>query len=487
MKGPTARPATRLILLLGTLALLGALYVLRERASQGSFPAASEGRLRAFLSNSAPRAAAYDNLFLYFVEGFETYRSAGGARAAYPGLRSRNGMVADGLEGFSRVVPLMGAWVRSGRPSRIALGEGRAVDLSATFQRGLIAGTDRRSPEYWGDIRDLDQRIVEAADIGLALWLFRDSVWGRLAPVQRDQVVGWLRQVERRRVSDNNWHLFPVFVSAVLRSLGEPAHRTDALRHYARFKQFYRGRGWFSDGPSEIFDYYNAWSMHYTLYWLARVDPDWDPLFIAEARRQFLATYRYLLGPSGFPIMGRSVCYRMAAPAILVLGQQTDPDVIAPAEARRALDAIWSYFIARGAVESGRVTQGYCGTDARVLDNYSGPASCQWALRSLIAAFAQPANSAFWTTAPGRLPVEQASYTITIPEACWTIVGKQTTGAIRIHKPGASPKLLPLTDYGWARQLASTLLWRPFRPDNHDSKYTANTYDSAQPFCGCAP
>ena len=38
-----------------------------------------------------------------------------------------------------------------------------------------------------------------------------------------------------------------------------------------------------------------------------------DKAFIANVRRQFLTTYAYLIGPRGFPVLGRSVCYRMAA------------------------------------------------------------------------------------------------------------------------------------------------------------------------------
>ena len=85
----------------------------------------------------------------------------------------------------------------------------------------------------------------------------------------------------------------------------------------------------------------------------------------------------------------------MAAPSPLIFGQQTDPDEVPPAEARRALDATWSYFIQRDSLKGGNVTQGYCESDPRILDNYSGPASCLWALRSLILAYSMSSDSAF--------------------------------------------------------------------------------------------
>jgi hypothetical protein len=451
----------------------------------GSFPAAAAPELDAFRKNIQPDQTNYDDLFRYFLEGFETYRSRNGAMAYYPGLASRHGRKADALEGFSRSAPMWGAWVNSGRARLIHLSNG-TVDLVSEFQRGLLAGTDPTSDEYWGDVSDLDQRIVEASDIALSLWLFRDDVWTNLSPKQKTQVASWLRQSEIHRVSDNNWHLFPVFIHAVLKSLGETRDQSDVSGHYDRFRQFYRGDGWFSDGPDQTYDYYNAWAIQYQLYWLQLVDPEWDRQFINTTRHEFLAKYSYLIGPQGLPILGRSICYRMATPAPLVFGQQTDPDEISSSEARRALDATWAYFIQRGALVNGNVSQGYCGPDARILDNYSGPASCLWSLRSLIVAYSLPRNSPFWRASGGLLPVERQSYSVHIPSTGWTITGDQATATIVIHK--AAPRVAEaasLTDYDALHRMATALLWRPFRPENNDAKYGRGSYSSSDPFCGC--
>ena len=460
-------------------------YSLRKPLPMRTFPPGAELELEGFKSTTPPDGSNYDALFRYLLEGFEAYRSEGGALTYYEGLPSRHGVRADELEGFSRSAPLWGAWVKSGRPRSVRLLNGNTVDLVDEFRRGLLTGTDPHAREYWGGVSDLDQRIVEASDIALSLWLFRSSVWDGLTAAQKHQVAAWLNQSQFHRVPDNNWHLFPVFIGAVLTSLNVPNDKGIARQHYERFKQFYRGNGWFSDGPGQTYDYYNAWAIHYQLYWLQQVDPDWDPEFIAMCRRQFLATYPYLMGALGFPLLGRSVCYRMAAPAPLIFGQQTDPNEVSAPEARRALDATWSYFIQRGALRAGNVSQGYCGGDPRVVDNYSGPASCLWALRSLIVAFYMPPNSPFWTALPGKLPVEEGSYEIQIPSIHWTISADHSTGAIVVRKPGAIVSETGLNPYGWARQIASAFLWRPFRPDNTYDKYGLAMYSSAEPFCGC--
>jgi hypothetical protein len=466
----------------------GLVIVLERRATtvRDVFPTGGETALSDFHNGGTLNSNSYRMLFAYFIRGFETYHSPGGATALYPGMPSRNGESSDALEGFSRIMSLVAAWVHSGRPSKISAASGDLVDLPTLFQRGLVSGTDPQSAEYWGDIHDLNQRIVEASDVALALWLLRDWVWPKMSASEKSNVIAWLRQVEGKRVPDNNWHLFHVFIDAVLRSFGVATDRATAIKHYVRFKEFYRGDGWFSDGPGEIFDYYNAWSIHYQLYWLQQVDPNWDSAFISETRRQFLEGYRYLIGPAGFPVMGRSICYRMAAPVPLIFGSRTDPKQIPPGEGRRALNATWSYFIQRGAVKGGNVTQGYCGTDPRVIDNYSGPASCLWALRSLVVAFAIPETAEFWTGAPGLLPVEKGDFEVRIGPPHWTVTGHRRTGAIQLQKPGLpKSEVAGLSDYNIIRQAASAILWRPFRPENHRPKYELDLYDSSQPFCGC--
>jgi hypothetical protein len=450
------------------------------------FPSDAESMLDGFRRTGEPSAGAYDSLFRYFLLGWETYRLPDGAGAAYPGLSSKHGAHADHIEGFARVAPMVAAWIFSGRPGAVDLPGGGRADLPALLRRGVLHGTDPESPGYWGAIADRDQRIVEASDIALALWLTRATLWETLTPPERSRVGRWLLQVNGKQVSDNNWHIFVAFTNVVLHALGQPADLGEARRHYLRLKSFYRGDGWFSDGPSAVFDYYNAWGIHYQLYWLARVDPSWDPDFIRDVSARFLGNYRYLFGPAGFPIRGRSVCYRMATPAPLVAGYAASPHAVPADEARHALDQVWRYFIARGAVRDGTVTQGYCGPDARVLDSYSGPASCLWSLRSLVMAFSREPSAALWTAAGGRSPVDTADVDVRIPAIGWRIVGRKGSGFVSIVNDdslGASKTALRSPDF--VHRVAERVLGRPFRPANTKAKYHRGVYRGDRPFCGC--
>lgn len=464
---------------------LAALYSTGSISDRGRFPAAAETLLEPFAAG-APASEAYEDLFRYFLTGFLTYQDPPGASARYPGLPSTHGKRIDAMEGFTRLAPLAAAWLHSGRPASVELADGQAVDLVALIRRGLLSGTDSLSPAFWGGIEDNDHRMVEAADVALVLWLTRDVIWDHLKPAQREQIHRWLSTGVARAVPDNNRLLFGTFVPLVLHDLGFSVDLASAHEHYSRLKTFYRGEGWFSDGPGGVYDYYNAWSIHYHLYWIDQVTPDWDPEFIGSSRREFLRSYKYLIGHGGVPMRGRSVCYRMATPAPLVFDYASASASTEAGEARRALDLTWTYFIRRGAVREGTVAQGYCGPDVRVLDNYSGPASCLWSLRSLIPAFAMPPQDPFWHGAADSLPIDRRSYRLRVNSIGWTIVGDAETGITAMTADDSLPDSdTYLQSPGVWTQLKAFVRGRPNRPRNTKAKYEQGTYHSEPPFCGC--
>jgi hypothetical protein len=475
---------TRLYAARDALCLLGARarYGWRGRVAQARFPAAAESLLAGFRADAAPSYADYAGLFRYFMTGFVVRRSRLGAHADYVGLGSYNGPAMDRLEGYSRIAPLAAAWLHGGHDRHVELGDGRTYDLAALLKSGVLAGTDPASAEDWGAMRHWSQAIVEASDIALMLWLTRDVLWDSLDDTARDRIGRWLLQVNGKRIPDNNWHLFVVQVNCVLAALGQP-HDDDATAlHYQRAKAFYRSEGWFRDGEQDEtpgYDFYNAWGFHYQLHWIDRIAPALDAAFIADALREFVGSYRFFIGAQGLPMLGRSVCYRMAAPAPLVFAQQLQPPGVTPGVARRALDAVWQYFIRQGALRQGNVTQGYLEADPRLLEDYSGPASCLWSLRSLVAAFALPAAHPFWSGPAGPLPVEQGDYRVAVGPTGWTVCGSRASGEVAIETGRAGrPALQPVR---LAERLFAPFFLKPCRPKNLQAKYHRARYASGAP------
>lgn len=443
-------------------------------------------RLRAiFRDDTKGLTEKYDFLFLYFVTGYLRYRLPVFSLADYPGAGSSHGLRLDQMEGFTRMLPLICSWLSSGRERLLRTFDGQMVDLEEIVRLGLINGTDPAAPGFWGYIGDHDQRMVEAADVALSIWLIRDGLWRKLSSKQKRQIVAWLSSAKDKRVRDNNWHLFPVVIGKVIKALGYEYNLDEVKVHYLRMKSFYKGDGWFSDGPDGKFDYYNAWCIHYLFFWLDQIDPDFDRKFIRKVMGDFVRNYVYFFSPKGFPIMGRSLCYRMAASAPLIAIHLQDDRVISAGIAQKSFDSLWRYFIFNKGLISGNITQGYCGKDLRMLDGYSGAGSCLWGLRSLVLAVQLPEKSFFWAGPPGKLPVEINNYRFSIPAIGWTVSGVKETGEVFIKTGKHADNGIAIKNYGIIYRMIELLTGRPHRPNNYKVKYDLPLYSSKEPFCGC--
>jgi hypothetical protein len=436
----------------------------------------------AFLERAAPDAARFEKLFLYFFHGFVVNAGNDFARIHYPGLPSAYGYSVSGLEGFARTAPLFAAWLSSGRPQEIIDRQtGKSYDFVTVLRKGLLAGTDPSSPNYWGDIHDDDQRIVEAADIARVLWLTRDKIWFHLDAASKKRVATWLLQTKTARISfRSNWILFPVVVEAFLKNVGylEEFDR----RNFDEFKLNYLQNGWFRDGPNGEVDYYNAWGISYDIYWIHLFDPFFDHEFIKRVLAESGALTAHLISPRGIPIMGRSICYRTAIPSVVIVGSMVAPATVSPGLARRALDATWDYFVDHGVLREGTLSMGYLNSDPRIVDRYSGPGSCHWGLRSLTLSFMASPSDAFWTSAPEPLPVETSDYRLDLPKLDWTVQGTKATQDIEITIGANANNVVTVSTFSIYQRVVETILERPMRPENFQIKYRLHKYNALRPF-----
>ncbi len=443
-----------------------------------------ELRVRQLMLSDQSLEQRFDGLFAYFARGFVRHALPGYARVQYGGAGSSHGYAMDGLEGFARTAPLLAVWLYSGRGpvDGIAPAPG---EMLAMLRSGILNGVDPQSPQYWGPIADEDQRIVEAADIARVVWLTRASLWSTLSDEQRQLVRAWLQMAANKRTPPNNWMLFPVVIDLVLADLSEDAERQQLQRRahqrFEHYKQYYLEDGWFADPPEGV-DYYNTWSITYELFWLHRIDPGFEPEFIAGAIRSSAQLTQYLISPDGIPILGRSVCYRTAVPVPLIAASLLQPQPLPAGRAARGLDLVWRYFVLHDSLRDGALTQGYFDADMRVLDVYSGTGSCQWGLRSMVLAFMHPPGEAFWVAAEEPLPVEERDYRLELTKLGWIIEGHRATGEITITLPSNAADVDTLEQHSWPMRLQETLLQAPRRPDNHKIKYESRHYSSASPY-----
>jgi hypothetical protein len=428
----------------------------------------------------------YEMLFEYFVLGIDSYASKNRGRITYPGVSGTRGSIVEGLEGFSRSSILICSWIKSGRGIVVNLEGNSQVNLKDHFFRGLMAGTKKTSSEYWGDISDYDQRIVESADLAISIWMLKDYLKKELSKEDIEAILTWLDQVNGKKIYDGNWILFRIISNMVLTDFGFKSYQKHIKDDYEKFKSFYVGDGWFTDGKGGPVDYYNVWQMQYMLFWISEIDPNFDAIFLNSAMQLFSKKYKYMISPKGIPMFGRSCCYRLAASVPLVVMAIKNPSEWS-GTARRATDVTWLHFISRGALKDGTVTQGYWGQDEDLLENYSGRASPLWSLRSLVLAFYLDIDHSFWKDDVDLLPIETESYEIDILGPGLKIIGVKNTQEILVqrHSPNPlssfyiNPKFKRMTKW---RKIMQKLLKRPLRHSNVESKYGKNIYSSKSLF-----
>ncbi|PSU43014.1 hypothetical protein C9J12_28495 [Photobacterium frigidiphilum] len=424
-----------------------------------------------------------EQLVRYIAEAFEHYAIWDYTHAYYPGRPSQQTARTDAMEGVSRVIPTLAAWLHAnGQVTTVINGlNNKAIDVAGLLRTAFLAGTDPEHKGYWGQLHDYDQRICESADLALALWLSKEWVWESFSLAERKQVATWFKQVNTCQTVDNNWHLFPLTVQLVIKDLtGE-----DTIAHdkYARVKEFYVGDGWFRDGARGNYDYYNAWGFFYSLYWLDQINPDFDPEFIRHSLTTFVDKFRYFFTPEGLPFFGRSVCYRLAASAPLLAAIDVKASSLSVGEAKRAFRTSLEYFISQGALEHGAPTQGVFADDARLVDNYSGPASSFWSLRALNIALFSGHRSGLWQAEESRLEVEKGDFSFEIPAIEASVIGTfKTKEVVVIFHSDYILQQTPLTrrlePQSWLDRVLERLVGRAERPKNNLLRKGVTCYTS---------
>jgi hypothetical protein len=363
-------------------------------------------------------------------------RNGSPARALYPDDWRGLPDSVDALESFARIAPAWAAWLHNPtNPTSISL-QGRQIDLAQLLSQALLDGTNPEDPyTYWGEMADFSQHIVEAADIALALWLSRERVFARMTPSEQAQIITWLSQVDGKRTYNDNWILFPAIAMAVRLRLGYPAFESDLDSRLGQINAFYRGDGWYADGPGDEFELYNPWMFgwHYLLW--AWIDgdrrPDVRDLVLRRAR-SFLAGFQYFFGANGsYPAWGRSIVYRFSAISTFATGYLLGVAPPNPGLLRRISSGCIRYFYQHGFIhpEEHYILQGYHGHFPQAGESYISPGSPYWACHGLFA-LTFDRQDPFWTATESPLPVEQADFDLALPSPGFVLRGRRSTGQV---------------------------------------------------------
>ena len=303
------------------------------------------------------------------------------------------------MEGFSRILwGLVPLWAG-----------GKNFDgFPEIYAKGLAAGTDPDSDEYWGGLRNCDQKFVEMAAIAYGLLLAPDKLWDPLDDAAKENLVNFLKGINDYKVSDNNWRMFPVLVNLALKKLSQPYDQSLIDLGFERLETFYLGSGWYKDGATEQRDYYIPFALHFYSLIYAKVCADEEPercaLFKKRAE-EFAKEYIYWFDEKGRGIVyGRSLTYRFAQAAFWSACLYADVPVFNYGIIKGILVRHFEEWFANPITDNGGVlTIGYRYPNLHMSESYNSPDSPYWSLKAFIL-LALPDDHPFWQAEAEPLP-----------------------------------------------------------------------------------
>ncbi len=278
---------------------------------------------------------------------------------------------------------------------------------------GLIHGTDPVCEEYWGDVYDYDQKMVEMAAIVTTLLLAPDKMWEPLQPEQKCNVRAWLNQINGLGVHPNNWRFFRILVNVFFTVQGLEPDAGRLEEDLQVIENCYDGDGWYYDGTPKQMDYYIPFAMHYYSLLYAHFMRDADgercERFLERAKL-FYKDYSYWFSQDGSSVpFGRSLTYRFAHSAFFsayALAEQgmEESDY---GEAKGMLLRNLRYWAKQPIFDMGGILSiGYGYPNLFMSEKYNGPGSPYWSFKAFLA-LAIPAEHPFWQAKERELTYEE--------------------------------------------------------------------------------
>lgn len=357
------------------------------------------------------------------------------ARQRIPGPRSHHGQVADELEGFTRSLFMAGPWMSASDSDTLRFGS-ESVNVTEFYRRGILAGTDPKHPEYWGDIYDYAQHLVEMAALSWGLYLSREKLWNKFSPAEKEQVGRYLNSCNQVAYHQNNWLLFNVITNAVLKKLGMSYSQENLNANLKACDHMYMGGGWYRDGKINRIDYYNSWGFHfYYLLW-AIIDGESRP-DLAEMHkgrvRDFARDFRYFVsGDGSAPCWGRSMIYRFGYLSAIALGQHLDGLDISVGEVKTLCNSTMKFYFSNPILtDRNHLSMGWLRPSEWVLEHYNCGGSPLWAAKAF-SMLLLPESNPFWAAPEEPLPIHKGDFSRPLKEAGLVLVGTKESGHVQI-------------------------------------------------------
>ena len=323
------------------------------------------------------------------------------------------------MEIFARLMAGISPWLAL--PDDGTAEGAKRAELRALALKAYANAVDPASPDYLGWDQG-GQTLVDAAYLAESFFRAWNALWTPLDEMTKKRYLAEFEKLRRYTPPYQNWVLFCAMEECLLLKAGGSVDEYRLRTGLYKVEEWYIGDGWYSDGPSFAFDYYNSYVIHPMYYecvktlvekkrWLIPYVNDQqrgrrlnaaERLRDVETRMQkYGVILERMISPEGaFPVFGRSIPYRMGAfhaLALLALEKKL-PAELHEGQVRAALESVRARMFSddRNFNAAGFLTLGFNGSYPGASDRYTNNGSLYMTSLFLLPLGLPPADS-FWT------------------------------------------------------------------------------------------
>ena len=273
------------------------------------------------------------------------------------------------------------------------------------------------SPDYllW---RNEGQPLVDAAYIASSFLRAKKQLWEPLDEVTKQRYIKEFQLLRRIDPPYTNWLLFSAMIESFLM---EADAQYDLFRiHTAvrKAEEWYVGDGWYSDGETFAFDYYNSYVIQPMFVQVMQTVNDHKVILhdrslemqkktedLAKKRMQRFGMIleRFISPEASFPVFGRSMTYRLGVfqPLSMLCWKEMLPEELSEGQVRNALTCVMKRLFAVDGNfnEKGFLQLGFAGHQTGLADWYSNNGS-MYITSEVFLPLGLPASHSFWTAKP---------------------------------------------------------------------------------------
>ena len=321
------------------------------------------------------------------------------------------------MEAFARLMAGLAPWLAL--PDDETPEGAKRAEIRSLALKAYANAVDPESPDYLGWTA-AGQTLVDAAYLVESFFRAWDALWVPLDDTTKARYIKEISALRRYNPPYQNWLLFVAMEECFLLRARAPFDEYRIRLGLYKVEEWYVGDGWYSDGPSFAFDYYNSYVIH-PMYFecveeLCRAKRHAIPYLPADGRmrnanerladvkkrmQKYSVILERLVSPEGaYPVFGRSIPYRMAVfqPLALLAWRKELPQELSEGQVRAALDAVRKRMFCdeRNFNAGGFLTLGFNGSQPDSSDRYTNNGSLYMTSLFLLP-LGLPADDSFWT------------------------------------------------------------------------------------------